>query len=128
MTRLITSIRATTSVIKKSCRIQKVAHFTYFDQKNTHISGCKIVHKCTSATITVYICTVTVTLLYIILILFLSSPDSFSLSSTQSPQLSTSANHTDPAPPQLNIAKHHHCNPAPPTIINPNLKKNSSQT
>ena len=117
MTRLITSIRATTSVIKKSYKIQKIAYFTYFDQKNTHISGCKIVHKCISATITVYICTVTVTLLYIILVLFLShhilsSPESLSLSL----QLIILA------PPQHRpsttthiAATQHHQTPPPPT-------------
>ena len=32
--------------------IVTVLHFTCFDKKNTHISGCKIVHKCTSTTVT----------------------------------------------------------------------------
>ena len=54
----------------KSCKIEKVAHFTHFEQKNTHISGCKIVHLCTIATVTVHICTITVTLLSIILYFF----------------------------------------------------------
>ena len=62
-------LRATTLVVAKSCKIQKVTHLTHFDQINTHINGCKIVHKCTSATVTVHICTVIVALLYIILII-----------------------------------------------------------
>ena len=53
----------------KSSKIQKSLHFTYFDQKNTYISGCKIVHKCTIATVIVHICTVTVALAFIILII-----------------------------------------------------------
>ena len=36
----------------------------------SHISGCKIVHLCTIATVTVYICTITVALLFIILMLY----------------------------------------------------------
>ena len=77
----------TTSTLVKSCKIQKVTYFTHFDQKNTCISGYKIMHKYTSATVTVHICIVTVTLLYIILVVFLalhilSSTYSLSLSST----------------------------------------------
>ena len=100
MTRLITSIRATTSVIKKSYKIQKIAYFTYFDQKNTHISGCKIVHKCTIATITVHICTVTIVCAFNILIisdsLFLFSLSLFSICKTNPPShvLSSSDTHT----------------------------------
>ena len=56
----------------KCCKIQKAFHFTHFDQKNTHISGCKIVHKCTSAIVTIYICTVTIALAFNILVFFLS--------------------------------------------------------
>ena len=41
-------------------------------QKNIHISGCKIVHLCTIATVTVHICTVIVALAFIILHFFLS--------------------------------------------------------
>ena len=50
----IGGFRATTSVVAKSCKIQKVVHLAHFDQKNTHISGCKIVHKCTSAIVTMH--------------------------------------------------------------------------
>ena len=39
--------RASTLVDAKFSKIQKFLHFTNFDQKNIHISGCKIVHKCT---------------------------------------------------------------------------------
>ena len=66
-------ITATISTIVKSCKIQKVAYFTQFNKKNTHINGCKIVHKCISATVAMHICTFTVAILYIILVLFLSS-------------------------------------------------------
>ena len=37
-------LKATASVDAKSCKIEKVAHFTHFEQKNTHISGYKTVH------------------------------------------------------------------------------------
>ena len=67
-------IRATTSVDAKSCKIQKALHFTHFDQKNTYISECKIVHKYTSTTVTVHIYTVTVTLAFNILVFFFLSP------------------------------------------------------
>ena len=40
---------------------KKGANFTQFEQKNTHINGCKIVHLCTIATVTVHICTVRAT-------------------------------------------------------------------
>ena len=61
-------------MVAKSCKIKKVVHFTYFDKKNTHISGYKIVHKCTSATITVHIWTVIVALTFNILLSFSLSP------------------------------------------------------
>ena len=66
-------LRTSTSVDVKSWKIQKVLHFTHFDQKNTYIIECKIVHKCTSATVTIHICTVTVSLAFILLF-FLSPP------------------------------------------------------
>ena len=47
--------KALASVCIKSCKIEKVAHFTHLEQKNTHISGCKIVHLCTIATVTVHL-------------------------------------------------------------------------
>ena len=34
--------------------MKKWTNFTQFEQKNTHISGCKIVHLCTVATVTVH--------------------------------------------------------------------------
>jgi len=55
--------------------MQKILHFTHFDPINTHINGCKIVHKCAIATVTVHICTVNVALAFNILVIF-----SFSLS------------------------------------------------
>ena len=39
-------VRASTSVHGQSCKIQKAALFTHFDQKKAHISGCKIVQNC----------------------------------------------------------------------------------
>ena len=63
-------LRATALVDVKLCKIEKVAHLTYFEQKNTHISRCKIVHLCTIATITMHICTVTVAYAFIILLVF----------------------------------------------------------
>ena len=44
--------------------------YAHFDQQKTHISGFKIVHKCTSTTVTVHICTVIVARAYKILIFF----------------------------------------------------------
>ena len=38
-------LRASTSVHGYSCKIHKAALFTHFGQKNTHISGCKIVQN-----------------------------------------------------------------------------------
>ena len=75
--------------------MKKVANFAQFEQKNTHISGCKIVHLCTIATVTVHICTVTVACPFNILLVFFSplamlslslSPDSLFVSAFTSPQ------------------------------------------
>jgi len=49
---------------------EEVIHFTHFEQKNTYINGCKIVHKYTSATVTMHICTVTVARAFNILVFF----------------------------------------------------------
>ena len=35
--------------------MEKGANFTQFEQKNTHISGCKIVHLCIIATVTMHV-------------------------------------------------------------------------
>ena len=53
--------------------MQKTLHFTYFDKKNTHFSGRKIVHKYTIAIVTVHICTVSVALAFYILVIFFLS-------------------------------------------------------
>ena len=50
--------------------MKKVANSAQFEQKNTHISGCKIVHLCTIATVTMHICTVTVACPLNILLVF----------------------------------------------------------
>ena len=39
-------------------------------KKKNHISGCKIVHKCTNATVTVHICTVNIVLAFNNLVIF----------------------------------------------------------
>ena len=52
--------------------MEKGTNFTQFEQKNTHISGCKIVHLCTIATVTWHICTVTVAYAFNILLVFFS--------------------------------------------------------
>ena len=75
-------LRASTSVDAKFCMIEKTPHFTHFDLKNTYISGCKIVHLCTSATVTVHICMATVPCVFNIL-------HFFSLSFTSLSQLLT---------------------------------------
>ena len=57
--------------------MQKGVNFIYFNQKNTHISGCKIVYIYKNATVTMHICMVPVTLQIIFYYFFLSpSPDS----------------------------------------------------
>ena len=56
-------------LVYKGAKWKKQLLFTQFDQKITHISGCKLVYKYTIATVTVHICTVTVTCVYIILLI-----------------------------------------------------------
>ena len=36
------------------CKMEKVTTFTQFEQKITHISGCKLVYKYTIVTVTVH--------------------------------------------------------------------------
>ena len=54
--------------------MKKCAHFTHFEQKNTHSSGCKIVHLCTIAIVIILLWLlqhlVTVALAFIILLVF----------------------------------------------------------
>ena len=50
--------------------MEKVANFTQFEQKNTHISGCKIVHLYIISTVTVHIYTVIVACAFNILLVF----------------------------------------------------------
>ena len=57
-------VRVTALVDEKSCKIEKVAYFIHFEQKNTHINGCKIVPLCTIVTVAVHICMVTVAMMY----------------------------------------------------------------
>ena len=40
-------MRAIISVYAKLCKMKKLTDFTHSEQKNTHISGCKIMHICT---------------------------------------------------------------------------------
>ena len=65
----LSTYRASTSVGGYSSIIQKLFHFTHFNQKYTHISGCKVVHNYTNATVTVHICTVIVACVFTILII-----------------------------------------------------------
>ena len=51
--------------------MEKVADFTQFEEKKTHISLCIIVHLCTIATVPVHICTGTVKLPFNILMFYL---------------------------------------------------------
>ena len=91
-------IRAITSVCAKLCKMEKLTDFIHFEQKNTHISGCKIVHKCVIATVTMHICTVTVACAFNILIIFYSLLffSLFSICKTNPPShvLSSSNTHT----------------------------------
>ena len=54
------TLRAFPSVGAKLCKMEKVTDFTHFEQKNNHINGCKVVHKCTIAIVTVHIAIVIV--------------------------------------------------------------------
>ena len=74
---IIGMLRTTTSEVVKLCKMQKVVNFTHFNQKNTYIYACKIVHIYKSVTIIVHMCTVTVALHLIFYYMFLSlSPHS----------------------------------------------------
>ena len=78
--------------------MEKLTDFIHFEQKNTHISGCKIVHKCVIATVTMHICTVTIACAFNILIIFYSLLffSLFSICKTNPPShvLSSSNTHT----------------------------------
>ena len=66
------TLRASILVGVQFSKIQKSLHFTHFGQKNTHISGCKIVYLYTIATVTVHICMITVARVFDILLLIFS--------------------------------------------------------
>ena len=66
-------------LVYKGAKWKKQLLFTQFDQKITHISGCKLVYKYTITIVTVHICMVTVACVYIILLI--SVRINFSLSS-----------------------------------------------
>ena len=57
-------------LVHKCAKWKKVTTFTQFEQKNTHISGCKLVYKYTIAIVIVQICTITVACACNILIIF----------------------------------------------------------
>ena len=80
----LVNIRATTSACEKFCKIKKLYLLHILAKKNTQISGCKILHLCTSATVTVHIYTVTVACVFNILHFFFS-PSLHSLSFSLSP-------------------------------------------
>ena len=90
--------------------MKKVANSAQFEQKNTHISGCKIVHLCTVATVTMHICTVTVTYAFNILLIF-----SLSLVSAQTLTLTLTGlspylySHLTSLPLFLICSHSHHC-------------------
>ena len=65
-------IRASTSMDAKLCKMQKILHFTHFDQKNTNISEYKNVYKCSIAIVTVYMHGYCSTCIYYFIIFFLS--------------------------------------------------------
>ena len=96
---------------------KKGTKFTQFEQKNTHISKCKIVHLYTIATVTVYICTVTVACAFNILLVFsLSCLCSHSHSHRT---LSCHCSHLTSLPLFLICSHSHHCHQSnhafPPT-------------
>ena len=97
--------------------MEKVTTFTQFEQKITHISGCKLVYKYKIATVTVHICAVTITCVFNILIIF-----SFSLSllSPHSLFFSFALTLTSLPFPHASIATGQTMPPLPP-IIKPSL-------
>ena len=99
------------------CKMEKVTTFTQFEQKITHISGCKLVYKYKIATVTVHICAVTITCVFNILIIF-----SFSLSllSPHSLFFSFALTLTSLPFPHASIATGQTMPPLPP-IIKPSL-------
>ena len=63
--------------------MKKLTNFTQLKQKNTHLSGCKIMHLCTIAIVTVHICTVTIAYAFnILLVFFLSLVSALTLTLT----------------------------------------------
>ena len=104
------------SISISMCKIlqnRKTCSFYTFWAKNTHISGCKIVHLCTIATVSVHICIVTVALLSI----FFLSPFSclVRLSLTHSSMPRRRRRRRSRPSQQPSTANHHHCNLVPPT-------------
>ena len=65
-------IRASTSMDAKFCKMQKILHFTHFDQKNTNISEYKNVYKCSIATVTMYMHGYCSTCIYYFILFFFS--------------------------------------------------------
>ena len=53
-------IRATTPMVAKICKIQKVLNFTHFNLKNTYISTCKNMQIYKITTVIVHICMIIV--------------------------------------------------------------------
>ena len=88
--------------------MKKLTNFTQLKQKNTHISGCKIMHLCTIATVTVHICTVTIAYVFnILLVFFLSLVSTLTFTLTGlSPCL---CSHLPSLPLFLICSHSHHC-------------------
>ena len=90
--------------------MEKGANFTQFEQKNTHISGCKIMHLCTIATIIVHICTVTVAYAFNILLVFsLSLVSALTLTLTLTGLSPYLYSHLTSLPLFLICSHSHHC-------------------
>ena len=97
------------------CKMKKVTNFTQFEQKITHISGCKLVYKYTIATVTMHICTVTIACVCNILIIFFSLLVS-ALTSPHSPFSSFAFTLTYFPFPHASIAAGQTMPPLPPII------------
>lgn len=111
----------TKSIPISMCKVmqnEKVTDFTHFEQKNTHISRCKIVHKCTIATEIVHIRTITVACAFNILLFFLSPPHSLFFSLVW---LSTSFRFPLFPSDHINSAKKKKTNRKTPTQHNPTI-------
>ena len=112
-------ISATASIDAKFCKIEKIHPFyTFWTKKNTHISGCKIVHLCTIATVTVHIyCSCAYHYFIYFFLTSLLSPSDLSLSLSLSLFLWTKQNWLTTDHPIQQPTTTQSSNPPPPSPL-----------